>query len=438
MVAAGRFGDGDHQIVEHPVRLEMPGVGGGDARHAGEPTQQHAEETGPAHVRVYDFDAAAADFRGHAAQLAGGKRRKSENITSHRIGGQLLGDPGPGRAEERHLVPAPGQLAAQQAQCLAAPLIWVQETISMIRMRSYLATLARSLRDPEAEEIPCQLPGYGHAPQRRRRVLLLPASDVRFRLIGNDLAEMTFAEGRGVEVRMALQELLLLGRVAGYDEPLARIVLAADADEVEFVGRKHLAANAVHHLVIAVAVFAGGIVRDDHVRPEFFRLRMEELLHRGYLFRSLAPEQLGAGPDVAGLGEGRHDGPGRDLFTDSAKALVPRLDGPLVFRLRHANHGDFARPADLAEQPAAKQGFVVLMSNDDKDPLVGGKARGHGQAGTSAGISSHGGLYQRCQAAASPLRSFAALARSFPLSLRERVGVGTANPRSWQAGSTVA
>ncbi len=113
MVLPRRLGHRDHQVVEHPVQLEMLRMRRGDAGNAGEPSEQNAEKMRSAHVRMHDFNAAAADFFRHAAEFGGRESPHLGMDHTDRFGGQLLGNPGAGRAEQRHAMPPSSQFAAQ-------------------------------------------------------------------------------------------------------------------------------------------------------------------------------------------------------------------------------------------------------------------------------------------------------------------------------------
>ena len=69
VVVGGGFAGGDHQVVERPVQLDVPGVGVGDHRRTAEQPLDHPEGVGAAHMALHHLGAVGAQHRSDPAQL---------------------------------------------------------------------------------------------------------------------------------------------------------------------------------------------------------------------------------------------------------------------------------------------------------------------------------------------------------------------------------
>ncbi len=102
--SAHSIGRGDHQIVEHPMKLNAATVGGGDAGNSRHPPQQDPKEMGSTHVCVKDVDSAILHAGRDSTQFVGRPTMQigADHFESLRAG--LFGDPRVRSAKEHDLV----------------------------------------------------------------------------------------------------------------------------------------------------------------------------------------------------------------------------------------------------------------------------------------------------------------------------------------------
>ena len=151
--------------------------------------------------------------------------------------------------------------------------------------------------------------------------------------------------------------LRYLGEVARGVEDLEDLAVsnpAPPSGAIKILPAERAPAHAVHHLMVAMAVLADFVMRENHVRLNRCRLLFEESRHRRNLLGPRADEQIGVRPNVPRLAKRCRNRACTDDGAGVAEEAVAVFGVLRMFRRGHANHGCLANLAECRQQPAKK------------------------------------------------------------------------------------